>query len=165
MLFRACLLSLVASAAAFKVANAPAMKLRGGASLGPLDADLAVKINAAMGTLYALEMFGLSPACDDPTAKYWGVSPGKGKKAPEGTAVTESILKWFGIALLWVNGALLTSLSLGTDATALCKYITVTWGAALTLYLSQVNAGVMKMTEGPYVQAICALLFAYLGWA
>ena len=117
-----------------------------------------------MGALYALEMFGLSPACEDPTEKYWGVAT-KGRKAAKGTVVTESILKWFALALLWSNGALLYALHLGTDATELCKFATLTWASAFVMYMSQVNGGVANMTEGPYVQAVFTLLFAYLGWA
>ena len=49
-----------------------------------------------MGTLYAAEMWGLSPMVEDPTAKYWGVSTGKGKGTVTGSATTASILKYTG---------------------------------------------------------------------
>ena len=106
--------------------------------------------------MYALEMFGLSPATDDAVAKYWG---------KPGDTVSKGIMKWFGLAIVWSNGLTLYSLlSLGTDAVDLQKFQAFTWASCLVLYMMQVNEGTAVMTEGPIIQAVMTALSTYAGF-
>ena len=139
-----------------KPAADKALVLRGGASLGPITPSLLTKIQGVMGLLYAVEMFGLPPAAPDPVEKYWGTPSSE---------VTSGILKWFGLAIIWLNGLMLYALlSLGADAVGLQKYSAFTWASCLALYLSQVSAGTPQMTEGPIIQAIMTVLSVYAGF-
>ena len=41
----------------------------------------------------------------------------------------------------------------------------LSWFSGLVLYLYQMNNGVLKMSEAPYLQTIMTLLLGYLGFA
>ena len=60
---RTLLIASLAGAAGFKVAPAPLMKLRGGASIGPVDADLAIKIKCAITRSQTHLRERTSPTC------------------------------------------------------------------------------------------------------
>ena len=159
----ALVLALLAGADALKVtpvkpARAPvsnALALRGGASLGPLTPEILTKIQVALGVLYALEMFGVSPITPDPVAKYY----------PSGSASTASALQWFGISLLHFNGLVYyCTFSLGVSAVEIQKFMAVAWASALLLYTSHVNKGAVKPSEAPYLQGAMVALSAYAGF-
>ncbi len=61
--------------------------------------------------MYACEMWGLIPGVDG-VAKYWTGSAGE---------ASNSILKWFGLSIVWVNGLALYALQNGFDAVAIQK--------------------------------------------
>merc|ERR1719337_129227 len=79
-----------------------ALDLRGGSSLGPLTPEILTYVQAAMGLLYAVEMFGLRPDTPDPVAKYWGKSGDDGSNA---------IMQWLGMSIVWCNGLVLYALT------------------------------------------------------
>ena len=158
----ALVLALLAGADALKApvkpARAPvsnALALRGGASLGPLTPEILTKVQVALGGLYALEMFGVSPITPDPVAKYY----------PSGSASTASALQWFGISLLHFNGLVYyCTFSLGVSAVEIQKFMAVAWASALLLYTSHVNKGAVKPSEAPYLQGAMVALSAYAGF-
>ena len=95
--------------------------------------------------VHAVESFGLSPAAPDPVQKYWGKA---------GDSTSNSIMKWFGLSIIWSNGlALYALLSLGADAVGLQKFQALTWASCLVLYLKQVSDGDAVMTEGARAHA------------
>ena len=135
---------------------AQALSVRGGSSIGPVDADMVVKISAAFGVIYFIEMFFMTEKAG---AKYWGA------RNQPGNVQSVTMTKWFGLSILNMNIITMWMLNAGASAVELAKASTITWALAAALYFKHHKIdGLLTDGSGLIVQAAMLFLCAYTGF-
>ncbi|KAJ1638581.1 hypothetical protein T492DRAFT_899987 [Pavlovales sp. CCMP2436] len=144
-------LSAFASRATLAAVPTNLISLRGGASLGPIDADTALVVSLLGTALYALEM--LAWAWTQPCKKYFGT--------PE-----SPMSIWFGYAMAMYAGAIgYAKIGMNACSTGLLKICSVGWLAAVALMLYQLNNKTFKTQQSLYVAVPIALIVTYCAFA